>query len=86
MQQFIPCGGCGANHPRERCINCHHDFGSGSGVPVIVINVTPSKEDRIAAALLAAHEMLWDRRGIKCSTDDVKAAIDVYLDEMGFRP
>jgi len=24
---FIPCGGCGAEHPNERCIGCFHDFG-----------------------------------------------------------
>lgn len=27
--KFKPCGGCGATHPRERCINCFHDFGDG---------------------------------------------------------
>lgn len=25
--KFIPCGGCGAEHPNERCIGCFHDFG-----------------------------------------------------------
>lgn len=24
---YKPCGGCGATNPRERCINCFHDFG-----------------------------------------------------------
>ena len=24
---YTPCGGCGAEHPKKRCINCHHDFG-----------------------------------------------------------
>ena len=28
---YTPCGGCGATHPKERCINCHHDFG-GVGI------------------------------------------------------
>lgn len=23
------CGGCGATHPDDRCINCHHDFYPG---------------------------------------------------------
>jgi len=25
--KYIPCGGCGADNPNERCINCFHDFG-----------------------------------------------------------
>ncbi len=24
--QYTPCGGCGAQTPNERCINCFHDF------------------------------------------------------------
>lgn len=24
---YEPCGGCGADHPSKRCINCFHDFG-----------------------------------------------------------
>jgi len=34
---------------------------------------------RNEAAILAAHEVLWDRVKVKCSTDDVKAAIEAYL-------
>ena len=25
--KYKPCGGCGADSPNERCINCFHDFG-----------------------------------------------------------
>lgn len=25
--EYIMCGGCGAKHPRQRCIGCLHDFG-----------------------------------------------------------
>ena len=25
-ESYVPCGGCGATHPNERCINCFHDF------------------------------------------------------------
>jgi hypothetical protein len=25
--KYEPCGGCGADNPNERCINCFHDFG-----------------------------------------------------------
>lgn len=25
--EFIPCGGCGAESPNDRCIGCMHDFG-----------------------------------------------------------
>ena len=25
--EYKPCGGCGAEKPNERCINCFHDFG-----------------------------------------------------------
>lgn len=23
---YNACGGCGADHPSQRCINCHHQF------------------------------------------------------------
>lgn len=25
--KYTPCGGCGADNPNDRCINCFHDFG-----------------------------------------------------------
>jgi hypothetical protein len=25
--KYIPCGGCGADNPIDRCINCRHHFG-----------------------------------------------------------
>lgn len=25
-KEYIPCGGCGARHPKERCIGCMHSF------------------------------------------------------------
>jgi len=27
MSELIPCGGCGAESPKDRCIGCMHDFG-----------------------------------------------------------
>lgn len=24
--KYKPCGGCGANNPSDRCINCRHQF------------------------------------------------------------
>lgn len=26
---YLPCGGCGARKPIERCIGCFHPFGQG---------------------------------------------------------
>jgi hypothetical protein len=25
-EDYIPCGGCGATHPKDRCVNCFHPF------------------------------------------------------------
>ena len=30
LPPFIPCGGCGADHPSQRCLGCLHQFG-GNG-------------------------------------------------------
>lgn len=26
QHQYNPCGGCGATHPSQRCLGCHHPF------------------------------------------------------------
>ena len=25
-QEYAPCGGCGATHPKQRCLGCMHQF------------------------------------------------------------
>lgn len=40
---YVPCGGCGATHPRERCINCLHDFGKPDGFARLAENLMKSK-------------------------------------------
>lgn len=25
-KKYVPCGGCGAKTPKDRCVGCHHPF------------------------------------------------------------
>lgn len=32
VQTYVPCGGCGAKRPDQRCIGCHHPFENTAGI------------------------------------------------------
>lgn len=51
--EIIACDGCGAMHPDQRCIGCHHDFFNEPGETIVVDDKTYTVVDVRATELTA---------------------------------
>jgi hypothetical protein len=72
-KEYIPCGGCGATEPIQRCIGCFHPFES-----------TPKAEPKIETAtwLNLADHFTEDWEIMHCRYADDKRKLDTDLFEL----
>lgn len=72
-KKYTPCGGCGAEHPDERCLGCFHPFES-----------TPIPEPKIETVtwLNLGYHFTEDWEIMHCRYADDKRKVDTDLFEL----
>ncbi len=57
--EYMPCGGCGAPSPDQRCLGCLHNFGAGSWNLAATLFSSPSDAEPVAWQWRQSYAGTW---------------------------
>lgn len=76
-KKMRPCGGCGAETPKERCMGCMHDFGYDTSVWVREYSPSPKRASALSDLALNDADII-----ATCDDRESGPMVDVNLSDL----